>query len=238
MQRPDSLQAHVRDHYDRVAQGYDALLETPANRLVRECFWRNVEQAVGTRARMLDFGAGSGLDAAHFAGLGHEVVAYDLSDGMIAALRRRCAAELEAGSVVALAGPLEAVGESLAERAPFDAAVSNFAVFSTVDPLAPVFRLLGRLVRPGGSLILTVQNPWYPASIRRSAFWRAVLAAPFTGGLRYRSAELHHVRHHTVGRLRRAARPEFVPDERPMPECSASCFGPRSAFRIVRLRRQ
>ena len=132
MQRPDSTEARARAHYDRIADGYDAALETPANRGVRECFWRHVERAVPTPSRVLDFGAGSGFDTLHLAGLGHEVTAYDLSEGMIGVLRRRCAAEIAASRVSALAGPLEAVRGALAARAPFDAVVSNFAVFSTI----------------------------------------------------------------------------------------------------------
>jgi hypothetical protein len=149
---------------------------------------------------------------------------------MIGVLRRRCAAEIAASRVSALAGPLEAVRGALAARAPFDAVVSNFAVFSTIERLDQVFRLLGGLVRPGGALIVSIQNPWYPGDMRHAAFWRALLAAPLTGVIRYRSAELRHVHRYTRGQLRRAARPEFEPDTRPAPDCGKASFGPRSAF--------
>ena len=56
-------------------------------------------------------------------------------------------------------------------------------------------------------------------------------------GWLYRSAELRHVHRYTRGQLRRAARPEFEPDTRPAPDCGKASFGPRSAFRLVALRR-
>ena len=237
MQPPDSTEARSRAYYDRVADGYDAMLDTPANRAIRECFWRYVERAAPSPSRLLDFGAGSGLDAAHFAGLGHRVTAYDLSEGMIGVLRRRCSSEIAAGSVRSLAGPLDTVRDALAAQAPFDIVAANFAVFSTIAQPDPVFRLLGQLVRPGGSLVLSIQNPWYPGDMRSGGFWRALLAAPFAGVIRYRSAELNHIYRYTPGQLQRAARPEFAADARPGPVCAATCFGPRSLFRIVALRR-
>ncbi|HEU4651594.1 MAG TPA: class I SAM-dependent methyltransferase [Croceibacterium sp.] len=233
----DSVEARSRAHYDAIAGSYDAVLDSPGNRRLRECFWRYVEAAVPRPARLLDFGAGSGIDAAHFAALGHDVTAYDLSEAMIAILQRRCAAAIADGKVTALAGPLDAVQGKLAARAPFDAIVSNFAVFSTIARLDPLFRRLGALARPGAPLIASIQNPWYPGDMRSTAFWRALLAAPFTGSLRYPSAGLRHVHHYTPGQLRRAARPAFEPDARPPPACGNDCFGPRSPFRVVSLRR-
>ena len=235
--RPDEHETRSRAYYDQIAPGYDAFLDIPRYREIRACFWQHVEQAVTASARILDFGAGSGLDAVHLAGLGHEVVAYDLSEGMVAVLRQRCAAQIAAGKVEPLAGALEEVREALRARAPFDAVVSNFAVFSSIPRLDPVFRLLGELVRPGGSLVVSIQNPWYPGDMRTKGFWRALLAAPVAGVIRYRSAELSHVYHYTPGQLRRAARPEFEPDTRPAPECGKTFFEPRSPFRVVRLRR-
>lgn len=235
--QPDEHETRARDYYDGIAPEYDGFLDTTANRAIRECFWQYVAQVVPAPARVLDFGAGSGLDTAHLAGLGHSVVAYDLSDGMIAVLRERCAAAIAAGTVEPFAGTLDEVRAALQARAPFDAVVSDFAVFSSVARFGPVFRLLGALVRPGGALVLSIQNPWHPGDMRTRGFWRALLAAPLAGVIRYRSAGLEHIYRYTPGQLRRAARPEFEPDTRPAPACGKGCFGPRGMFRVVRLRR-
>jgi SAM-dependent methyltransferase len=237
MRQPDETEIRSRAYYDGIAAGYDAMLDRPGNRAMRECFWQHVERAVPPRSHLLDFGAGSGLDTEHFVQAGHRVTAYDLSDGMIGVLRHRCAAQIAAGTVAPMAGTLEQVRSALAARAPFDAIVANFAVFSTISRLAPVFRLFGELVAPGGTVLISMQNPWYGPDMRTREFWRALLGAPFTGVMRYRSAELKHSFRYTPGQVRRAARPEFEPDPRPGPACGKARFGPASPFRLVALRR-
>ena len=110
-------------------------------------------------SQILDFGAGTGLDAEHFASLGHKVVAYDTSKGMLEVLRQRCSAQINEGSVMAVGGPLSEASTVLSNLAPFDAVLSNFAVFSTIPDLEPVFELLSKVLRKGGLLLILIQNP-------------------------------------------------------------------------------
>jgi SAM-dependent methyltransferase len=234
----DDTEARARAYYDAIAERYDEMLDAPGNRAARACFWQHVEAALPERAHILDFGAGSGLDAEHFAGRGHKVVAYDISEGMIAMLRRRCAAQLAAGTVEAFAGTLENSYGELAARAPYDAIVADFAVLSSIGSLAPLFHALARLLAPGGSLLAAIQNPWNPRDLRTPGFWRALAARAWRGGMRYRGANGTTIFHHTPGQVRRAAQPWFEQDRRPAPPCHASCFGPASPFRVVALRRR
>lgn len=223
--------------YDLIAADYDAQIDTPHNRAIRQCFWSRAEAALSPNSRILDFGAGSGIDARHFAQLGHFVAAHDSADGMLAVLRERCAREIACKSIVPIGGALEKAAPALGELAPFDAILSNFAVFSAIAELEPVFELFARLARPGAPVLIAVQNPWQPAQLRTSGFWRALAARPFTGTLRYRSSESGHVFHHTPGQLVRAASKAFVPRRCAAPPCRR-CFGPRSTFRLVELIRR
>lgn len=223
--------------YDRIAANYDVQIDTRQNRAIRQCFWSRAEAALPPNSRILDFGAGSGIDAHHFAQLGHFVAAYDCSEGMLAVLRERCAREIAGKSIVPLGGTLENAAPALGELAPFDAILSNFAVFSAIERLGPVFELFARLVRPGAPVLVAIQNPWQPAQLRTSSFWRALAGRPFTGTLRYRSSESGHVFHHTSRQLVRAASKAFVPRRCAIPRCRR-CFGWRSTFRLVELTRR
>jgi len=233
----ESTDERTKLYYDRIAAGYEQMVETAANHAVRECFWREAESRLPEAGSILDFGAGSGIDAQHFAALGHDVIAYDPSEGMIAELRRKCAADIEAGCVSILCGNLDEVRGALTDRAPFDAILCNFAVFSSMRSLAPALDLFAQVTRPGSAVLITIQNPWYPPDMRTAAFWKALLAMPFRPVLSYDSDELGRSYRHTRAQVRKAARPFFAPDDRPAADCRARRFGWRSPFNLVVLRR-
>ena len=231
------IEARARAFYDVIAADYDRQLDTPAVRAMRECFWRSAEALLPQSSRILDFGAGTGTDAQHFAALGHHVTAYDISEGMIDVLERRCALHIRAGAVEAIAGPLAETQRWLVDRAPFDAVICNFAVFSMIPKPERLFRLFGAVVRRGGFALVCIQNPWNAEERRTRSFWRALLAKPFTGTIRYRSAQSGFSYRHTPAEIRRAARPEFAPDMIPDSEDCRESFGLRAQMRLVRLRR-
>lgn len=236
--QPASLNgARPAAYYDLIAADYDAQIDTPDNRAIRQCFWSRAQTALSPHSRILDFGAGSGIDAHHFTQLGHFVAAYDCSEGMLAVLRERCASAIACKSLVPLGGALDEAAPALQRLAPFDAILSNFAVFSLISEPRPVFELFASLVRPGALVLIAIQNPWRPAQLRTRGFWRALAERPFTGTLRYRSPESGHIFQHTPGQLVRAASPAFVPSRRAVAPCGG-CFGPRSSFRLVELTRR
>ena len=221
------------NHYDAIAGKYDAEIDTAHNRMVRQCFWQCVESELREPSRILDFGAGTGLDAEHFAALGHFVAAYDNSDGMLGILRERCRRQIDDGSVVPVGGALDEATAALGELAPFDAVISNFAVFSTVDHLQPVFALFSRVLKKGGFVLILIQNPWDVAHLRTRAFWTSLLRTPF----QYESAELGRIRHRTASQIIRAAAGDFVMSRRAR-AVDRACFGRGSHFKLVELTRR
>ncbi|HLZ10440.1 MAG TPA: methyltransferase domain-containing protein, partial [Chloroflexota bacterium] len=80
----DSQLADTRRAFDHVARDYDGPTgNNEVVQLMRRELWREVASRVLPPARLLDLGSGTGLDAAHFASRGYNVLAVDLSPGMV-----------------------------------------------------------------------------------------------------------------------------------------------------------
>ena len=156
-----SEQTVVMDYYSRIADRYDADMAVPDTERLRRCFWKLAAAHLPARGRLLDFGCGTGIDAQHFAAAGHDVVAYDFSPGMLRVLRERCRTEIGQGLVHPLGGTLMDLEAAMRERGLLDGVICNFAVLNLVDDPKPILRLLGRVVRAHGTLILSLLNPWY-----------------------------------------------------------------------------
>jgi SAM-dependent methyltransferase len=122
--------------------------------------------AAGVRAarRVIDVGTGPGTVAARALARGADVLAADAEPDMLAAARRRAAgAALHVAVLPRL--PLRAGG--------VDAAVANFVLNHVGDPAAGVAEL-GRVVRPGGRVAVTVwPSPQPPAQ----ALWGEIFTA-------------------------------------------------------------
>ena len=228
----------VSGHYDAIAPGYDAQIDTVYNQAVRECFWRCADSVLKASSRILDFGAGTGLDAERFASLGHSVTAYDISSGMLDVLRQRCAAQIAEGSVATIGGPLEEASAVLFDLGPFDAVISNFAVFSTIADLGPVFELLASALKKGGLLLILIQNPWDSAHLTTLAFWKSLLTSGFSDTLQYESAELGTIYHRTASKIVRLASRDFAVSNFTVEARDRSCLGRLSHFNLVELSRR
>jgi SAM-dependent methyltransferase len=237
MSSSGAIEAHTRAYYDRIAGDYDRHLDTPENWEIRRRVWAVAEALAPRHARILDFGAGTGLDAEHFAALGHHVTAYDTSEGMVDVLRRRCDGQIAAGRVATLIGSLGEVRSAVVAGGPYDIVLCNFAVFSLLPRLGETFRLFGEVVRSGGAVVTCMQNPWWPGEVRLRQFWRALARTPFVGVIRYAYDGSGQSFRHTAGQVRRAARPEFRTDQAFVRAARAGCFGPLRPMKLVVLRR-
>ena len=119
----------------------------------------------------LDAACGTGRHAAYLASAGHRVVGVDATPEMLEHARAKVpAARFETGDLAAL---------PLADGA-VDLAVCSFALTHCVDPGPPVSEL-GRVVRPGGHVIISDAHPF-----------SVILGAQ----ARYRAAERGFVRNH------------------------------------------
>lgn len=107
------------------------------------------------RARLVDLGCGTGLDAAALAGLGHEVLAVDGAGAMVARAQAR--------GVDARVHDLGTFGLGAPDLGSFDGALSDFGALNCLGSLVGVGDWLRGAVRAGGCVALAVMGRANPA---------------------------------------------------------------------------
>jgi SAM-dependent methyltransferase len=183
---PDLLR--TASYYDRTAAAYDAQVDGLAdNRAIRDAFRSRVAMLAGAGRTILDFGCGTGIDAAWYAERGHRVIAYDISPAMLKVLRSRCVDAIARGAVIPIVpGDFKSLESTLKRIAPLGAIAANFAVLNHVEDLAPLLASLSTYLAADGSLVASVLNPWYRGDMRRRWWWRGLLGSLRTGAITVR----------------------------------------------------
>ncbi|MBI4670130.1 MAG: class I SAM-dependent methyltransferase [Chloroflexi bacterium] len=148
------LDAIARAH-DTLAPTYDATLaRNPVASWMRERLWEHYARVIPPHARVLDFTAGTGADALFLAKRGAQVVALDVSPGMLEELNRRAQeARVPIETHVLAAEYLDRLDAS-----DFDAAISSFAGLGTIENVPRLAHTLARLLEPRGRLIVHTLN--------------------------------------------------------------------------------
>lgn len=176
--------------FDHIAETYDEVFtDSPIGRAQREAVWREMDRIFRPGQRILELNCGTGLDAAHLAERGVEVLACDASPRMIDVAKRRLKAlgpELRVNLRVLATERIA----NLEDEGPFDGAFSNFGGLNCVEDLGAVARNLGRLLRPGATALLCI--------LGRSAAWEI---AWYLGQGKPWKALRRFRRHGAVGRL-------------------------------------
>ena len=141
----DKTQADVASMFDHVAERYDmmdALMTGGMNHVWMAAFRKAVAPHPGER--ILDLAAGTGVSSAALAKGGAEVVACDLSEGMIEVGRQRHPdIEFVQGDAMDLDF----------EEASFDAVTISWGLRNVPDPEGAL-REMARVVRPRGRLVV------------------------------------------------------------------------------------
>jgi SAM-dependent methyltransferase len=198
------IERRTAAYYDRHAEEYDEVMDRdPRNAVVRHAFHALVEATVPAGGALLDFGCGTGIDAAWYASRGHSVIAYDHATRMVEQLTAKYAEAVATGSILPTSFPFAAFPDALPLRAQVDAVVANFAVLNLVSDLPRLFDQFSLLVRPGGFVIANVLNPFYwrdPRISTRTFCTRGTLVIDGGDSASYR---------YRIAAIRRAAR-QFV----------------------------
>ena len=141
----DKATTLTKSRYNRIAPVYDlmeGIIERFAFRRWRERLWSQVDGN-----RVLEVGVGTGKNVPYYPS-GVQVTAVDLSDRMMERARRRVQ-ELGIEADLCLMDAQRLAFPDVA----FAAAVSTFVFCSVPDPVRGL-RELGRVVRPGGRVLL------------------------------------------------------------------------------------
>jgi SAM-dependent methyltransferase len=183
----------VAEHYDAIERGNRVFLH------LRERSFRALRAAFAPDTRLIEVGSGTGTEAEGLARRGARIALVDPSTALLAL----AAAKVRGVRPDALLGAHALPARSLDTLVPvygpswFDGGYASLGALNGEPSLEPVAAGFGRLVRPGGQLVLSVMNPvcavelawfgahrdWQSASRR----WRrraAVRASAIPGGPR------------------------------------------------------
>jgi SAM-dependent methyltransferase len=133
-------------------QYHNFILTSQRDQPVRDRFQKMVLDLLPKGADVLDFGAGTGIDAKVYAAHGHRTFVYEPSDAMRKHLAVHCRDEIarEAITTVTLPLPCKVYGVT-----------ANFAVLDHFSDHTSLFEDLSRIVHPGGFVLASMLNPYY-----------------------------------------------------------------------------
>lgn len=144
-------------------QYHQVILASQRDRAVRDRFQKLALDLLPAGADVLDFGAGTGIDAKAYAASGHLTFVYEPAEAMREYLAQYCHGELARRSIIAMASPL---------ACKVHAVTADFAVLNHFADHAALFEELSRVVRPGGFVLASMLNPYYLGDARYR-WWRA-----------------------------------------------------------------
>jgi SAM-dependent methyltransferase len=137
----------TQTYYDRFAETYERERHHGYHRLIDE-LELDLVRRYGRGGHVFEAGCGTGLLLREAAAVARRAVGLDLSRGMLSGARAR-GLEVVQGSLTHVPLP----------DASFDL-VYSMKVLAHVPPIREAAAELGRLVRPGGHLLLEFYNPW------------------------------------------------------------------------------
>lgn len=146
-------------------QYHEFILASRRDRRARDVFQQMALDLLPAGANVLDFGAGTGIDAKVYAAHGHQTFVYEPSDAMRAYLTKYCHEEIERKTIVMLS-------PSLTQKV--QAVTANFAVLNHFGDHASLFDEFSRVIDLGGFVLASMLNPFYLGDARYG-WWRANL---------------------------------------------------------------
>lgn len=151
-----SLNDETRDAWDANAALWDDRMGDKGNAFVNVLQWPVIQPLLNVQAgqRILDIACGNGLYSRRLAALGAQVTAFDFSAELI---RLACERGGENITYQVLDATDEAALLTLGE-ALYDSALCNMGLFDIAD-IAPLFRVLPKLLQPGGCFVFSLTHP-------------------------------------------------------------------------------
>ena len=179
-------------------QYHQVILSSRRDRVVRDRFQKIALDLLPEGAHVLDFGAGTGIDAKAYATNGHLTFVYDPSEAMSEYLMQYCRDEIARKTIITVAPPL---------TCEVHAVTANFAVFNHFADHTLLFDELSRVVQPGGFVLASLLNPYYLGDARYG-WWRANVMNLMRRG-RYAIQSESRIHRFTPRAVAQAAAPYF-----------------------------
>jgi SAM-dependent methyltransferase len=183
---------HTGEQYHQIIQS------SPPDRMVRSQFQKIALDLLPEGADVLDFGAGTGIDARVFATSGHRTFVYEPSEAMRGHLLQHCRDEIAGGRVLPLASPLACKVAGV---------TANFAVLNHFEDHTALFEELAGVVHKGGFVLASMLSPYYLGDARYG-WWRKNLVNLVRHG-RYGIASESRIHRFTPQVVAQAAAPHF-----------------------------
>jgi ubiquinone/menaquinone biosynthesis C-methylase UbiE len=178
---------------------------------LRQQVYQHVEKFIRPNSYILELNAGTGIDALHFASRGHNVHATDLSDGMIAAIKKKTGSSVGGSRITCQQVAYEELNTVTGRS--FDYAFSNFGGLNCTADLGKVTRHLRALLKPGGYatwVIMPPVSPWELLSVLKGR-WRQAFRRLKKGGVVARvEGEYFRTYYHSLEEIRSAFGASFT----------------------------
>lgn len=164
-----------QEAWDANADVWDARMGDEGNDFVNLLQWPVIASLLDPEAadRMLEIACGNGIFSRRVAALGAEVTAFDFSTELIERAKSyNTDPDLRIRYHILDATDEAAMLSTLSPSAPFDAALSNMALFDIAD-IQPIFRVLPALLKPGGTFVFSLMHPAFnnPSSMHMAEEW-------------------------------------------------------------------
>ncbi len=146
--------------FTRQSRRYD--MDDLANPILpswRSRVYRHVSGFLEPGSHILELNSGTGIDARHFASLGHRVLATDASAGMVAQLLEKISGAGKGDAVQCVQLAFEDLDQL---EGNFDYVFSNFGGLNCLEDLNKVVRHLPRLLKPGSYVTWVIMPPYCP----------------------------------------------------------------------------
>lgn len=159
----NELVSKVADDVHTGKQYHEFMLASSRDWMVRERFQKMAQDLLPVGADVLDFGAGTGIDAKAYAASGHPTFVYEPSEAMREYLVQYCRDEIARKTMITVASPL---------TCKVQAVTANFAVLNHFADHTLLFEEFSHVVHLGGFVLANMLNPYYLGDARYG-WWRA-----------------------------------------------------------------
>jgi len=191
-------------HYDETDYANDILTD------LREQVYAHVSLFMNPGSRILELNAGTGIDALYFAERGHTVLATDISDGMIAQIKKKIR-ERDHGDRLSCR-QLSYDELHQLEGRKFDYVFSNFGGLNCINDLSSVSRHLPSLLTPGAYVTWVIMPPvclWELGGVLKGHGAKALRRFHRHGTLSHLEGEYFRTYYHTASKVRAALGSHF-----------------------------